>query len=69
MGDLGNIQADAKGIAHFKLSSKIIEVVGYYSILGRGVVVHLNKDDLGMGMNMASEENGNSGARIGCCVI
>ena len=44
-------------------------MVGYYSILGRGVVVHLNKDDLGMGMNMASEENGNSGARIGCGVI
>lgn len=69
VGDLGNIQADAKGIARFEIQSDKLSLRGKYSVIERGLVVHRYQDDLGMGYNQESLKSGNSGARIACGTI
>lgn len=61
-GDLGNIEADAKGVATVKRVDKGLEIHGQNSILSRGVVVHANPDDF-------SQPTGNAGARAAVGVI
>jgi superoxide dismutase, Cu-Zn family len=63
VGDLGNIQADDKGKAHFELTDKDIAFSGPHSIIGRAVVIHSNEDDL------KTAPAGNAGPRIACGVI
>lgn len=63
-GDLGNLEADAEGRAHYELAVDNISVNGPHNpILGRGVVVHAGPDDL------VSQPTGNAGARIGFGII
>jgi len=64
-GDLGNLTADAKGeiAATVKVNGDIAFGNGADSIVGRGLVVHANADDL------ESQPAGNSGARLACGVI
>jgi len=62
-GDLGNIEADASGTAHFDQFFPGLSLQGPESILGRSVVIHAKLDD------MTSQPAGNSGTRIGCGVI
>ena len=69
VGDLGNIQADSKGVATFKIKSKAIQLQGATSIVGRAVVVHEDQDDLGKGGDEESLKTGNAGNRAGCGVI
>ena len=47
----------------------MIKLQGKYSILGRSVVVHEDKDDLGRGNNNESLITGNAGKRLDCAVI
>ncbi len=62
-GDLGNLQADGEGRAHYELEVDNISICGHKSpILGRGVIVHAKADDFG-------QPTGNAGARIACGVI
>ena len=62
-GDLGNVQADKEGKAHYELTVTNISISGPKNpILGRGVVVHAKVDD-------GSQPVGNAGARIACGVI
>lgn len=62
-GDMGNIQADAAGKAHYELLLKGATISGVDApILGRAVIVHANPDDF-------SQPVGNAGGRIGCGVI
>lgn len=62
-GDMGNIQADANGKAHFELLLEGVSILGHNApIAGRAVVVHAKPDDFGQPV-------GNAGARIGCGVI
>lgn len=62
-GDLGNIQADSSGKAHYELTVKNVSLMGATNpILGRGVIVHAKPDDGGQPV-------GNAGARIACGVI
>ncbi|KAL5980798.1 hypothetical protein ACLOJK_028708 [Asimina triloba] len=49
-GDLGNILAGQDGVAEVDLIDMRIPLTGLHSILGRAVVVHANRDDLGRGM-------------------
>lgn len=42
---------------------------GPRSIIGRGLVIHNNSDDLGKGGTPDSLTTGNSGSRIACAVI
>ena len=62
-GDLGNLQADNDGKAHYEITVKNISVAGLKNpIVGRGVIVHAKVDDGGQPV-------GNAGARIACSVI
>jgi Cu-Zn family superoxide dismutase len=62
-GDLGNVQADEQGKAHYELMIKNVSIMGTRNpILGRGVIVHAKVDDGGQPV-------GNAGARIACGVI
>ncbi|MCB1119554.1 MAG: superoxide dismutase family protein [Chlamydiia bacterium] len=63
VGDLGNLEADAEGRAHFEFASEELELNGPNSIIGKSVIVHADEDDL------TTQPTGNSGARVGCGTI
>lgn len=65
-GDLGNIKANAQGVATIDQVDGHIALNGPNSIIGRGVVVHANRDDLGKGGVAESLKTGNAGGRIAC---
>jgi Cu-Zn family superoxide dismutase len=69
VGDLGNINADNNGVATIKKISKRIDLFGDRSIVGRGLVVHKDPDDLGQGNDEESLKTGNAGDRLACGVI
>jgi len=69
VGDLGNITADENGVAKVNIVSKRIELMGDRSIVGRGIVVHADRDDLGHGGDEESKKTGNAGDRLACGVI
>jgi len=69
VGDLGNIESDANGLANFELSDRIITLNGPFSIIGRAVVVHAGTDDLGKGGDDESLKTGNAGGRAACGII
>ncbi|KAL3186113.1 hypothetical protein MRX96_028237 [Rhipicephalus microplus] len=69
IGDLGNIEADDSGSAVFGLTDGQLQLNGELSIIGRSIVVHQDKDDLGRGNFSDSLTTGHSGSRIACCVI
>ncbi|GMS81095.1 hypothetical protein PENTCL1PPCAC_3270, partial [Pristionchus entomophagus] len=68
-GDLGNIQTSADGATAVDTRDSYLTLNGPLSIIGRAVVVHEMKDDLGLGGNDASLTTGNAGARVACGVI
>ena len=63
VGDLGNLTADENGSVTASFIDQMIELNGPHSIIGRGVIVHANADDL------TSQPTGNAGARLACGVI
>lgn len=63
VGDFGNLEADASGKAHAEFVDTQIAFEGPRSILGRGLIVHAQADDL------ATQPTGNSGGRVACGVI
>jgi len=69
VGDLGNIEADASGVAKVNITDKQVSLVGDNNVIGRTLVVHADQDDLGEGGHELSKTTGNAGARLGCGVI
>ena len=69
-GDLGNIQSHA-GVAKGNITVKNLscDPCSKYSVIGRMVVVHADKDDLGRGGDVESTKTGNAGERVACAVI
>lgn len=69
-GDLGNINSKG-GIAKgsFNVNDISCNPASLYSIIGRMIIIHENKDDLGKGGNEESLKTGNAGKRIACAVI
>lgn len=62
-GDLGNLEADANGMAHYEATFDTITVSGMGNpIIGRGVIVHA-KEDTG------EQPTGGAGARLACGTI
>ncbi|GMR30408.1 hypothetical protein PMAYCL1PPCAC_00603, partial [Pristionchus mayeri] len=59
----------ANGIVDISNSDTYLSLNGLYSIIGRALVVHEKEDDLGLGGDEASKQNGNAGARVACGVI
>ncbi|CAG0887887.1 unnamed protein product [Cyprideis torosa] len=69
VGDLGNIFAEG-GTARFDyVDLKISLFEGSNNIIGRSVVVHQGRDDLGRGLDAGSKIHGNAGPRLACGVI
>jgi superoxide dismutase, Cu-Zn family len=63
-GDLGNLKADEYGKATLSMTVAGISVgKGADGVIGRGLIVHADPDDL------KTDPTGNSGGRIGCGVI
>jgi len=62
-GDLGNLTADAQGMAHFEMTDSLLTLDGENGIVGKSVVVHQSPDDL------TTQPAGGSGARLACGVI
>ena len=62
-GDLGNVEAKADGTADLEYVDAKASFEGDSSILGRGVIVHANADDL------KTQPTGNAGGRVACGVI
>lgn len=63
VGDLGNITADASGVAKKDYVDPVLTFDGPNSIIGKGVILHADPDDL------TSQPTGAAGARIACGVI
>ncbi|HUR44410.1 MAG TPA: superoxide dismutase family protein [Candidatus Saccharimonadales bacterium] len=63
VGDFGNIVADRSGNAHADFIDVRISFSGLANIVGRGVIIHANPDDL------VSQPAGNAGPRAACGVI
>jgi Cu-Zn family superoxide dismutase len=70
VGDLGNIITDKDGKCVTRFEDHMIKLRGYkQNIIGRSIVIHEKKDDLGLGGDAESLKTGNAGARIACAVI
>ncbi|CCE64785.1 hypothetical protein TPHA_0I02840 [Tetrapisispora phaffii CBS 4417] len=69
VGDMGNIKADAKGVAKGAFTDKLVKLIGPTSVIGRSVVVHSGTDDYGLGGHADSLTTGNAGGRNACGVI
>lgn len=63
VGDMGNIEANAEGLASKDYVDSKITLNGPNSIIGHGVIIHAGEDDL------ESQPTGDAGARLGCGVI
>ncbi|KAI3461366.1 hypothetical protein Pfo_018029 [Paulownia fortunei] len=65
-GDLGNIIANADGVAEATIVDSQIPLSGPNSVVGRAFVVHELEDDLGKGDHELSLSTGNAGGRLAC---
>ena len=66
VGDLGNILVDQKGASVGTMVDHLVKLNGETSVLGRSVIVHEGRDDLGRGPGPESKTTGNAGMRIAC---
>lgn len=62
VGDLGNLEANDRGVAHLELTLPNLSFAGPTSIIGRGVIVHEKEDNFGQPV-------GNAGGRVAAGVI
>lgn len=70
VGDLGNLQTDAKGNAQYSFDDNVIKLRGTKSnIIGRGLIIHADTDDCGEGGMSDSLTTGHAGKRIACAII
>lgn len=69
LGDLGNIYVDPDGVCEQILHINYLPLTGKHQVIGRGMVIHEKRDDLGLGGNEESTKTGNSGSRIACGII
>lgn len=67
-GDFGNFAVRGGSLWRYR-PGLAASLSGPHSIVGRAVVVHAGEDDLGLGGNAASVQNGNAGRRLACCVV
>jgi Cu-Zn family superoxide dismutase len=61
VGDFGNLEANASGVAKVEFVSDRLKFDGPQSIIGKGVIVHDQPDDL-----KTQNPPGNAGKRVAC---
>lgn len=66
-GDFGNFEPQ-QGKINAMIESEAT-LFGGMSVIGRAVVIHEKRDDLGRGGDAGSLLHGNAGRRLGCCII
>merc|ERR1711918_105546 len=49
VGDLGNIEPNAEGVAKGEIIDRLVKLEGATSVIGRSMMVHADPDDLGTG--------------------
>jgi len=70
IGDLGNLETDYKGKCKYDMSDDMIKLRGSKAnIIGRGLIIHADPDDCGLGGFSDSLTTGHAGKRIACAVI
>jgi len=70
VGDLGNLKTNAKGEAKYSFYDNVIKLRGTKAnIIGRGLIIHADRDDCGQGGQPDSLTTGHAGKRIACAVI
>ena len=68
-GDLGNINSQ-NGVAQGTiLTDKVTLRPSIRNIIGRMIIVHQDRDDLGLGEDSESLKTGNAGKRLACGII
>ena len=70
VGDLGNLITNQNGVAHYQRIDDMIKLRGSKAnIIGRGLIIHADEDDCGLGDYPDSSTTGHSGKRIACAII
>jgi Cu-Zn family superoxide dismutase len=69
VGDLGNLETDKNGNAIYRIVDDVIKLRGKCNILGRGLIIHADPDDCGLGNFEDSLKTGHAGKRIACAII
>ncbi len=69
VGDLENVVANEDGVAKFSITASRVDLIGDRSVIGRGLVIHEDEDDLGKGGDAESLKTGNAGERLACGII
>lgn len=70
VGDLGNLETDSYGCAKYVMHDDVIKLRGSKSnIIGRGLIIHQDPDDCGLGGFEDSLKTGHAGKRIACAII
>lgn len=64
LGDLGNIIVDRNGMCRQTIRVNNLPLSGEFSVIGRSMVVHAMKDDLGLYSTHDSITSGSSGQRL-----
>jgi len=69
-GDLiNNINSNSRGEVVLSFEDELVDLFGKNSVIGRAVVIHSGRDDLGLGGNEQSLTTGNAGGRMACAII
>ena len=70
VGDLGNLTTDENGEANYTFYDNVIKLrYNEANIIGRGLIIHEDPDDCGLGKFHDSLTTGHAGKRIACAVI
>ena len=69
VGDLGNVTANEDGVITLDISAPRVDLNGDRSVVGRSIIIHSDRDDLGLGGDAESIKTGNAGERLACGVI
>jgi len=70
VGDLGNLKINSEGNVKYSFIDDQIMLRGdECNIIGRGLIIHADPDDLGLGGFEDSLKTGHAGKRIACAII
>jgi Cu-Zn family superoxide dismutase len=61
--------ADENGVVTLNVTAPRVDLSGDRSVVGRSIIIHSDKDDLGLGGDAESIKTGNAGERLACGVI